>query len=244
MEKTQRRIEDLGCGGLKIIQDPSLYTFTSDSVILANFIKTKPKDKCLEIGMGGGIISILLSAKTKFESITGLELQKDMTLLAEENIKLNNLSSVVRVINMDAKDYRKKFLPGEFDVVFSNPPYMIESENKNKNECREIARHEKYLPLKDLIKVMSDSLRFGGKAYIVYGASRSAELISSLTLNKLEVKTMFFTENGKGRVVLVVIEAVKGGRKGVTVLPNLVTNDKKGDYYQKLNTRNFLSKID
>lgn len=241
MQDKNRRIEDLECNGLKIIQDPNLYSFTSDSVILANFIKTHPKDKCLEIGMGCGIISILLSAKTKFSSIVGLELQEEMSSLAQENIKLNNLEDKISVKNIDARDYRKYFSCGEFDVVFSNPPYMTSCENKNKNLCRERARHEENLQLDDLTKIMSDSLRFGGKAYVVYTASRSARLISSLINNNLQPKTMFFTENGKGRVVLVVIEAVKGGKDGVKVLPNLVTNDKNGDYYQKLNTRNFLN---
>ena len=37
----EERLEDLQCQGLKIIQNKSLYTFTSDSVILANFIKMK-----------------------------------------------------------------------------------------------------------------------------------------------------------------------------------------------------------
>ena len=41
------RIEDLQCKGLKIIQDDELYSFTSDSVILANFVKTKANDVCV-----------------------------------------------------------------------------------------------------------------------------------------------------------------------------------------------------
>ena len=41
MPETRRQIEDLQCKGLKIIQDKSLYTFSSDSVILANFINLK-----------------------------------------------------------------------------------------------------------------------------------------------------------------------------------------------------------
>lgn len=241
MGMNNKKIEDLGCGGLKIIQDSNLYTFTSDSVILANFIKTRPKDKCLEIGMGGGIISILLSAKMKFESIVGLEIQEDMARLASENIILNNLENKIFVKNIDAKDYRKYFSCGEFDVVFSNPPYMADNMCKNKNKCRQIARHEEFLPMEELCSVMSESLRFGGSAYIVYGATRSAGLIAMLIKYNLQPKTIFFTENGKGRVVLVVIEAVKGGKEGVKVLPNLITNDKNGDYYQKLNTRNFLN---
>lgn len=236
------RLEDLGCGDLKILQDSNLYTFTSDSVILANFIRTKASERCLEIGMGSGVISLLLSAKQKFKEIVGFEIQKEMFSLAGENIKLNNLQDKITIINDDILNYSKHYKTGQFDVVFSNPPYMKVCKQKNSSPCRNMARHEDFLPLEKLTKVMSDILKFGGRGYIVYGADRSCELIHSLMKNSLQPKTMFFTENGKGRVVLVVVEFVKGGNAGVSVLPNLVTNDKNGDYYQKLTTRKFLEK--
>jgi len=63
LDKSER-LEDLQCKGLKIIQNKNLYSFTSDSVVLANFISTKKKDKCVEIGGGSGVVSILLTAKS------------------------------------------------------------------------------------------------------------------------------------------------------------------------------------
>ena len=85
LEKGER-IEDLQCDGLKIVQNKNLYTFTSDSVVLANFIQSKKKDVCVEIGAGSGVISILLSAKTNFEKIFAFELQTSMSKLLEKNI--------------------------------------------------------------------------------------------------------------------------------------------------------------
>ena len=40
--------------------------------------------------------------------------------------------------------------------------------------------------------------------------------------------------------MLVVIEAVKGGKHGVEVLPQLQTNDAKGDYLELLRTKYFV----
>ena len=62
LEKDER-IEDLELNNLKIIQNKSLYCFTSDSAILANFVKAKKSDTCLEIGCGSGVISILVNEK-------------------------------------------------------------------------------------------------------------------------------------------------------------------------------------
>ena len=230
------RIEDLQCKGLKIIQDGDYYTFTSDSVILANFIDTKKKDCCVEIGCGCGVISILLSAKKDFQKITAFELKKEMACLCEKNLKLNNLENKIKLINDDICNFNKYIEKASQDVVFSNPPYMVGGD-ENKSAVRDKARHEKSLPLASLTKIASQMLKFGGKFYLVYSAERSAELIHSLIENNLEPKRMFFTSNGKGRVVLVVIEAVKGGKHGVKVLPELVTNDKNGDYLEKLHTK-------
>lgn len=239
MKNINSRIEDLQCGGLKIIQNKSLYTFTSDSVILANFIKIKSQERALEIGTGCGVISILLTAKTKVKEIKAFEMQKEMAVLAKENVELNHLSDRIEIINDKIQNYAKHFKSGEFDVVFSNPPYMVTTANE-KEDVRSLSRHDKTLPVEELCLYAGKALKFGGRLYLVYDGSRSGELIYNLIKNNLEPKTMFFTENGKGKTILVVIEAVKGGGHGVKVLPNLVTNDKNGDYLEKLHTRNFI----
>ncbi len=230
------RLEDLECKNLKIIQNKNYYTFTSDSVILANFIKLKPKDVCVEIGTGSGVISILLSAKTNFKKIYAFELQKEMSALASKSVKLNSLEDKIEIICENISNFNK-FLPkNSIDCVFSNPPYMISCGN-NENNIRDIARHDRTLSIETLCKVSSDLLKNGGKLYLIYIASRSCELIFNLIKNSLEPKRMFFTQNGKGDVKLIVIEAVKGGKHGVKVLPELVTNDASGEYLKELHTR-------
>ncbi|MBE7074117.1 MAG: hypothetical protein E7379_03395 [Clostridiales bacterium] len=231
------RIDDLQCDGLKIIQDKSLYTFTSDSVVLANFVKTKKSDFCVEVGSGSGVISILLSAKSKFQKCLCFEIQEQMFNLLNKNISLNNLNEKLVAINDDIANFDKYIKSGEIDVVFSNPPYMKEDISRNQNQVRDIARHSSYLPIQTLCSVAGKMLKVGGKFYVVYTSERSAELIANLLSNNLQPKKMFFTENGKGRVVLVVIEAVKGGKSGVTVLPQLTTNDKDGKYLEILQTK-------
>lgn len=76
LEKGER-LEDLG-DNLKIIQNKALYTFTSDSVVLANFLKIKPKESAVEIGGGSGVISILATAKNKFKKIKIFEIQEKL----------------------------------------------------------------------------------------------------------------------------------------------------------------------
>ncbi len=232
-----RQIEDLQCKGLKIIQDKSLYTFSSDAVILANYINLKKNDLALEIGAGSGVISILLSAKTPCQNIVAFEAQKEMALLAQENVKLNGLEEKIKIVEDKVQNYKKYFQKHSFDVVFSNPPYMKTTEEVSSVRSR--ARHDQMLPVDELCKAASDLLKSKGAFYVVYSAQRSCELIYNLIKHNLSPKEMFYTDNGKGRVVLVVIKAVKDGAHDVKVYPNLVTNDEDGEYLEKLHTKNF-----
>jgi len=235
MEISQdERIEDLMCEGLKIIQNKNLYTFTSDSVVLANFIKLKSKERAVEIGSGSGIISILLSKKTKYEHITGFEMQKELCEMSKRSLELNEISNI-EFVNDKAQNYKKYIENNSIDVVFSNPPYKREgSAEYNKNESKAIARHEKNLPLKELINTVDGLLKFGGRFYCVYDADRSCELIYEMMSKKIEPKRMFFTSNGKGKHILFVVEGVKGGKHSVEVLPDLITNDLDGTYIHEI----------
>ena len=239
LEKGER-IEDLGCNNLKIIQNKDYYTFTCDSVILANFLKIKPREIAVEIGAGSGVVSILASAKNKPKKIVMFEIQEELQKLCEKNIILNNLSNLLELKKDDVLNFNKYFEKGSIDVVFSNPPYFAVDENLG-NEVRKIARQEIKLNLENLIKVSSEMLKYKGRLYLVYPAERMCELVFVCMKNNLAIKKMFFTDNGKGKITLVVIEALKGGKDKVKILPTLKTNTEDGKFLEELKTRKFLS---
>ena len=231
----KEKIEDLQCEGLKIIQNKEFYTFTSDSVVLANFIKIKKKEVAVEVGSGSGVISILLSKKVNFKHIYGFEIQKELFEMANKSLALNDLTEEISFINDKFQNYKNYFENGSVDVIFSNPPYKKEGSAKyNDNESKAIARHEKNLMIDELCVNVSKLLKHGGRFYVVYDADRCCELIYQLISNKLEPKRMFFTDNGRGKTTLVVIEAVKGGKHGVKVLPTLIVNDREGNYLHEI----------
>ena len=218
LEKGER-LEDLGCNNLKIIQNKNLYTFTSDSVILANFLKIKSKESAVEIGGGSGVISILATAKNKIKKIKIFEIQENLQKLCEKNIKINNLNDVLELIADDVRNFKKYDEVGSQDVVFSNPPYFLV--DKTENSVRKFARQEVFLNLKDLIKISSQMLKYGGRFYLIYPASRLCELIYECEKNDIKIKKLFFTENKNKVVNLVVIEGRKNGSDGVQILPTI-----------------------
>ena len=232
------REEDLQCRGLKIIQDDRLYTFTSDSVVLANFVKIKKGEKAVEIGAGSGVISILLSAKMPVSKIYAFELQNEMASLAKRNVALNLLEDKIEVINDDIANFQNYVERAGFSVVFSNPPYM-NSSNENAREVKAIARHDKFLSCEKLCKMGSALLKEKWRFYLCYPPERLCELFAEMSKCGLEPKRMFLTENNKKQIKLCFIEAVKGASHGLKILPNLTVNDADGKYLESLHTKYF-----
>ena len=97
----------LGYENLKIIQDNEMFNFSLDSVLLPNFITINESTKnILDIGTGNAPIPLILSQKTKAH-ITAIEIQKEVSDMAKETIKLNNLEKKITIINQDIKEYYK-----------------------------------------------------------------------------------------------------------------------------------------
>ena len=230
------RLEDLQFQNLKIIQNKKLYNFTSDSVVLANFVKTKKNDVAVEIGAGCGVISILVQAKNSVKHIDAFEIQDEMAELCEKNIELNNLQQKITLYRDRVQNFEKYVKESSVDVVFSNPPYF-KSTNFEQDNVKKTAKEESSLPLADLVSCTAKMLKSGGAFYCCYGAERVIDLVCECRKNSLEVKEMFFTENGQGKIKIVVIKAVKDGKSGVKIFKNLVTNDSDGNYLEELKTK-------
>lgn len=231
--KTDEIIDDLQLDGLKIIQNRNKYCFTSDAAILANFINAKKSDILCEIGAGSGVISVLVDYKCQPKKITAFEIQEYMADMAKRSVKLNNLEEKIEIINAPIQNCFNFVKKESFNIVFSNPPYQKVDPNSfiSKTEEEAISKHEIKLSLDELLTYSNKLLKFGGKFYIVYDAKRTAELIYKFKKNNLEPKRIFFTAPSENKSpILVLIEAVKGGKEGTTVLPTLITNDKNGDY--------------
>ena len=235
MENENLRLEDLQYKGLKIYQNKDLYCFTSDAVTLANFAKIKRGDKVCDFCSGSGIIAILLAAKNEPSEVFAVEIQNEMFELLQKNIELNNVENIKPILG-DVIEFSKYIPAGSVDVVVCNPPYKKKGASfHNANKVVATARHEIMLDLSGLVEGVSRVLKFGGRFYVSYDANRSAELLAGLKSNGLEPKRMFFAQpSPQKNATLVFVEAVRGGKEGVDVLPTLISNDQNGNYVQNI----------
>ena len=99
------RVDDLEINGLKLIQNPDGYCFTSDSVLLANSVAVRKRDRILDIGTGSGIIAVLLAGKLGANSVTAVEIQDEVAAVARRNVILNGLSDKIDVVTASLAEF-------------------------------------------------------------------------------------------------------------------------------------------
>lgn len=190
----------------------------------------------LDIGTGTGIIPILLEAKTEGEHFTGLEIQEESADMARRSVAYNHLEDKIDIVTGDVKEAVNLFGSVFFDVVTTNPPYMIGAHGlQNKDSAKAIARHEVLCDLDDILRESAKVLRPGGRFYMVHRPFRLAEILSKMCAYKIEPKRMRLVHPYIDKEPnMVLIEGSRGGNSRMTVEPPLIVYREKNVYSEEL----------
>ena len=229
-------IEDLQCGGLRLIQIKNGFRFGTDAVLLADFAKDSPAQTALDLCCGNGIVPILLSAKTKIKRLCGLEIQNEATELAKRSVQLNGLQDRIEICEGDLKDFGQFYAKRSFDLITCNPPYMkTGAAITNENDAKTIARHEVRCTLDDIFKSASQLLALNGRISMVHRPARLAEVIYAMKEHRIEPKRLrMVLPDPKSEPVLFLIEGLLFGGEGIRIMPPLIMKDEKGGESQEL----------
>lgn len=101
----------------------------------------------LDIGTGSGCIAISLAKNLKNASVYALDVSKKALEIASYNAKKNkaNVTFVHVDIRDDISKFKSVFLEKKFDIIVSNPPYVLEKEKKEMQD--NVLKHEPALAL-------------------------------------------------------------------------------------------------
>lgn len=214
--KETERLDDLQFNNLYIIQDKNGYLFTSDAVALANYVKPCLNAKVVELCSGSGVISILVNAKNKVDSIKMVEIQECMADMSRRSLEYNGITNI-EIINAKLQGIHKSIGSG-YDVVICNPPYKEKgtAHKLNENDVVAIAKHEICVTLEEIILEASKLLKYGGDFYLINKEERLVDMLTLLRMYKLEPKELVILPSKSGANV-VMIKAKKGGKSGIKI---------------------------
>ena len=219
------RLDDLQLDGYEIIQNPERFCFGIDAVLLSDFVRVNKEETVLDLGTGTGILPILLAAKTQGKHFTGLEIQAESADMAVRSVEHNRLGDRIDIVTGDIKEAAEIFRPAFFDVIVTNPPYMLAEHGlQNPGDAKAIARHEVLCTLDDILRESGKLLQESkGRFYMIHKPFRLAEIIIKMNQYKIEPKRIQFIHPYVDKEpTMVLIEGIKGGKSRVKIEPPVI----------------------
>ena len=231
------RIDDLQIKGYRLIQNPELFCFGVDAVLLSSFAKAKDTDKVIDLGCGNGVIPILMAAKTDAKRIVGLEIQDESAKLATRSVELNELSDRISIVKGDIKEASSIFGASSFQVVTTNPPYMNENHGLvNDYSAKAIARHELLCNLEDIIRESARLLVPSGRLYMIHRPHRLEDILVLMREYHIEPKHLRFVHPYVDKEpTMVLIEGLRGGKPSMKIDPPLIIYEDVNKYTKEIN---------
>lgn len=164
--------------------------------------------RILDMCTGTACIAIALDKALPNSQIVAADFKDEILKLATRNAKLNN--SHVKLVNFDLlKDSAE--IPGIFDVIVSNPPYVLESEKKQMHQ--NVLKYEPasalYVDDEDpllfyhkIIELAKRSLKENGRLYFEINEGKGDELKEILENNSFHSVEILKDFRNKNRFII------------------------------------------
>ena len=192
-----------------------------DTLLLGRFATLRRGGRVCDLGCGAGALPLLLLARESSLDLSGVELDGEAAALARRNLAENGLSGVIRT--GDLRRVREQFPAGHFDLVVSNPPYFPAGSGESGGS----ARMELCCTLTQVCAAAAFLLKNGGRFALVHRPERLAGLMEALGQSGLEPKRLQMVQHDRDKPPsAVLVEAVRQGRPGLSVLPTLILNER------------------
>ncbi len=190
------------------------FPLSTDSMLLAHFVRLPRSAQVLDLGSGCGTLGLLLCSKDETCTVTGLEISEAAHLAALENIRRNGVHARLESICRDLRNLPAEFA-GAFHCCVSNPPYFSGGPASNASP---IARRDDCCSPVELFQAASKALRYGGDFFMVHKPEKLAQLIGCGAAVSLEAKKLTLIRHKEGDpITLILLQFRKGGKPGLQI---------------------------
>ena len=223
-------------GKVTVKQERVGYRFSIDAVILAHHVRPRPGERVVDLGTGCGIVPLIVAYRYPATHMFGIEIQKELADIADDNVRENGMQEIVRIVHRDMQTIQPAMFQGPVDIVVSNPPFHKAASGRiNPNRQRAVARHEIRVTLLDVVKAAGDILKRAGLFMLVYTSERLPELVQHMRACRIEPKNVrFIHSRKKHESKLMMMEGIKQGRPGLKVGPPIVIYNEDGTYTEEV----------
>lgn len=228
--------EALRPGGLRFVWRDDLFRPGTDTFLLSAFPRLKKGERAVDLGSGTGLLSLLLLQREPGLTVTGIEILPEAAALMARCAAENRIGDRMTPVCLDLRRAAERFSPGSFDLAVSNPPYFAAGSGAEPpGQARRAARSESACTLEELFHAAAYLLRYGGRFCLIHRPERIADLLCTARESGCEVKRLRFVKRrGEASPSLLLAEARRGGRPGVSIEPDLLLQNPDGSPTEEL----------
>lgn len=180
--QADEELETLIAPRLFIIQKKYGYRYSEDAIALTNFISALPPiSPVLDLGCGGGIMTVLLADAWSDSHFVGVELQSNLADMARRSVFYNDLQERIRIENADLRDPTAEFARQKYPLVIMNPPfYRTDNARLSPILSRRLANHEVGCTFNDICQTVRQVLAPEGRFIFIHISERDSEIRQTL----------------------------------------------------------------
>ncbi len=182
---------------------------TEELIELVKHNHSQAKLNILDIGTGSGIIPITLGLELNNANCSAVDISEEALKVAKENAANLNVNVSFSKLNILDKNERASY-EGEFDIIISNPPYVLNSEKKLMHN--NVLKYEPHLALfvenddpllfyREIVEFSKVKLKSGGSLYFEINEQFGKETKQLLDRNGYKNSIIVKDLNGKDRFV-------------------------------------------
>ena len=211
-------MKQLWSGGPMYTDDPA-FKITTDSVLLAHFAGRNIFSRCMDLGCGGGLLTVLLHESCPEAKFHAADIRPEAVEVCRQNYEANRIRGSLQCA--DVRLHLQLGGGGEFDLVVCNPPYYYNGPS-SPDPDRSAARGGQLSPAQ-FSGAAAYLLKKGGEFCLVHKPEFLTDIFAAMRLADIEPKRMqFVCHKAESAPSLVLIGGRRGGRPGLAVSPSLI----------------------
>lgn len=228
--------DDFLGGRIGVIQPRRGHRAGSDAVFLAASVPARARERVLDVGAGVGAAGLCLLARVPGVELTAVEIDAELCALAAKNAARNGFAERVRIINADVtspgKALRAAGLESEsYDHLIANPPFHAQGAVRPAPDgARATAHVMAGEGLAAWVRFFAAMAAPNALLTLIHRPDCLGELLGLLDGRFGAVAIFPLFPKASEPATRIIVQAKKGSRAGLTLLPGLVLHEEDGRY--------------
>jgi tRNA1(Val) A37 N6-methylase TrmN6 len=231
--------DDFLGGRISVVQPRNGHRSGSDAVFLAAAVPAEAGERVLDIGAGVGVAGLCLLARVPGIRVTAVEIDPGLTALAARNAERHGVAAQFEIITADVTAPGKVLSAAglereSYRHLIANPPFYAEGGVRAAPDSARAAAHVMGAGgLAAWVRFFAAMAAPSAQLTLIHRPECLGELLELLDGRFGDVTVFPLFAKQAEPATRIIVQAKKGSKAGLSILPGLVLHDGDGRYSQQ-----------